>query len=269
MDASQAVDDDAPVMPRRPDAAPRAVRAFFLDAFLFVGLMLAISLALVATWYAVARLGAGPDAAGAAPAAWPVFGLLPFLAMTALATGGAALVLYRTRRPATPAERAASLQAVRLPSTWRLAGVVGVAVFGASTATHWLVSATGVQVEASNVPFIEEGLLQYPAILLLFAVLLAPAYEELLFRRVLFGRLLAAGRPWLGLVLSSAVFALMHEIPGSGGNPLGATVLLWLLYGGMGAAFAWVYWRTGTLWAAIGAHALNNLLACLAMFASA
>ena len=97
-----------------------------------------------------------------------------------------------------------------------------------------------------------------PAFLLLFAAVLAPAYEELMFRRVLFGRLWAAGKPWLGLVLSSAAFAMIHEVPGTTGNPLEVTLLLWLVYGGMGAAFAWVYWRTGTLWAAFGAHALHN-----------
>jgi membrane protease YdiL (CAAX protease family) len=37
--------------------------------------------------------------------------------------------------------------------------------------------------------------------------------------------------------------------------------MLWLTYGFLGAAFAFVYWRTRTLWAAIGAHALNNAIA--------
>src|SRR3546814_10157648 len=101
-----------------------------------------------------------------------------------------------------------------------------------------------------------------PALLLLVVALLAPAYEELLFRRVLFGRLWAAGRPLLGIVLSSAAFACMHELPGTGGNGLLAGALLWTCYAMMGALFAWVYRRTGTLWAAIGAHAVNNLIAC-------
>jgi hypothetical protein len=40
---------------------------------------------------------------------------------------------------------------------------------------------------------------------------------------------------------------------------------LWLVYGGMGAAFCWLYRRTGTLWAAITAHALNNAVALAAL----
>jgi uncharacterized protein len=97
-------------------------------------------------------------------------------------------------------------------------------------------------------------------------VVLAPAYEELLFRRVLFGRLLAAGRPVLGIVLSSLAFALLHEIPGLSGNGVLAICQLWLVYGTMGAAFAWLYWRTGSLWAAILAHGLNNAIAMAALY---
>jgi membrane protease YdiL (CAAX protease family) len=63
------------------------------------------------------------------------------------------------------------------------------------------------------------------------------------------------------VVLSSAAFALMHEIPGTTGNSWQATGVLWLTYGFMGAAFALVYWRTRTLWASIAAHALNNAVA--------
>ena len=33
----------------------------------------------------------------------------------------------------------------------------------------------------------------------------------------------------------------------------------------MGAAFAWLYQRTGTLWAPIAAHALNNAIALAAL----
>ena len=98
---------------------------------------------------------------------------------------------------------------------------------------------------------IEAAFAASPVFLLLFGVFIAPAYEELLFRRVLFGRLWACGRPWLGVVLSSAAFALMHEIPGTTGNSWQATGVLWLTYGVMGAAFAGVYWRTRTLWAPI------------------
>ena len=121
--------------------------------------------------------------------------------------------------------------------------------------------ALDISPEPTNLAVIEAAFTASPIFMWLFGTLIAPAYEELLFRRVLFGRLWAAGRPWLGVVLSSAAFALMHEIPGASGNGLAATGMLWLTYGFMGAAFALVYWRTRTLWAAISAHALNNAIA--------
>jgi len=39
-----------------------------------------------------------------------------------------------------------------------------------------------------------------------------------------------------------------------------------MLYAGMGAAFAWVYQKTGRLWPAILAHASNNLFAVATLF---
>src|SRR3546814_11847488 len=72
----------------------------------------------------------------------------------------------------------------------------------------------------TNQPLIEAMGARNPALLLLVVALLAPAYEELLFRRVLFGRLWAAGRPLLGIVLSSAEFACTHELPGTGRHGL-------------------------------------------------
>jgi len=98
-------------------------------------------------------------------------------------------------------------------------------------------------------------------LLLLFAVVLAPIYEEMLFRRVLFGRLWRDGWPLLGAVCSAVLFAFMHEPPLVGDKALAAQLPLWLVYTCMGLAFAWVYRRTGSLVAPIIAHGLNNAFA--------
>lgn len=65
---------------------------------------------------------------------------------------------------------------------------------------------------------------------------------------------------------SSLTFALVHEVPGISGNGVVAIAQLWLVYGGMGAAFAWLYWRTGTLWAPILAHGINNATSLAALY---
>lgn len=247
----------------RPD---RPLAGFFLDLAIALGVMLFLSVACGMIWAMfkgaqLALRGAGaPDPATVMQAIGQP-GALAMIWMTLVSTGGAALVVYFWRRRATRAERTVSMQASRTISTWGWVLATAAATFLFSTVITSLSQSLGVKPEPTNLAIIEAAFLSNPLFLSLFGVLIAPAYEELLFRRVLFGRLWAAGRPWLGLIMSSAAFALMHEIPGTTGNSWQATGVLWLTYGFMGAAFALVYWRTRTLWAPIAAHALNNAVA--------
>ncbi|MCH9682317.1 MAG: CPBP family intramembrane metalloprotease [Deltaproteobacteria bacterium] len=87
------------------------------------------------------------------------------------------------------------------------------------------------------------------------ALLLAPAAEELLFRRLLFVRVAArSGRP-LAYTISALAFAVVH------GNPAGFIVYLWL-----GLVFAAVLERTGRLSAAIAVHIGNNAYVLALLF---
>lgn len=85
---------------------------------------------------------------------------------------------------------------------------------------------------------------------LVSAVLLAPLFEEIVFRGILFATL----RRRLGLiasaVVSAAVFSLAH-----GYGTVGFVDVFW-----SGLLWAWAYERTRSLLPAIGAHALTNLL---------
>ena len=250
--------------------APRTARlvgAFLLDIAIAIAVLFVASLASGIAWGAwrVAMVvhengGRAPEASAIADAIGKP-GALAQMLMAALGMSAAALVLYLLRQPATMAERRQSMAALRHRSTWGWSVLVGVAVFIGSTLLGYLMQLAGSEPVPTNMALVEEAARHWPVVLVLFAVVLAPAYEELLFRRVLFGRFLAAGRPWLGLVLASVAFALVHEVPGLSANPPLAVLQLWLVYGGMGAAFAWLYWRTGTLWAPIIAHALNNSMA--------
>ena len=93
----------------------------------------------------------------------------------------------------------------------------------------------------------------YPAfirmLLIAFAVLEAPLLEEPLFRGVMFRGFAKAMPAWGAMPLSGFCFALIH---------VNAVTMfpLWFL----GVAFAWLYWRTGSLLAPIIAHCLFNLL---------
>lgn len=189
------------------------------------------------------------------------------IAITLVGTGLAALTVYLLRRRATRAECAASWRALWRQSSWIAILVALLATMGFSMLVGLLAQQLQIEMTPSNL-VLSEAVAQHPVLLLIFAVLIAPAYEELLFRRVLFGRLWAAGRPGLGLALSSIAFALVHEPPGLGASQGWNMLLLWAVYAFMGAVFAAVYRRTGTLWAAYAVHALNNLVAGAALFAS-
>ena len=87
------------------------------------------------------------------------------------------------------------------------------------------------------------------ALLIAFAVLEAPLLEEPVFRGVMFRGFAKAMPVWAAMAASGFVFALIHVNA--------ATMLpLWFL----GIAFAWLYWRTGSLLAPMAAHCLFNLL---------
>jgi membrane protease YdiL (CAAX protease family) len=242
-----------------------------LDFALAVAIVLALSMTTMMAWafargLQVAMRQPGSTSTTDALQAIGEPGALAQLSMALIAVGGAALAVYLLRRRAGREERAASWRAARRPATWGWALGVGLVAFGLSAALSWAGEQFGIEPVPSNVQMIEAALRSQFALTLLFAVVAAPAYEELLFRRVLFGRFWAAGLPGLGIVLSSLAFALVHEPPGLSGNGPGAIVLLWLTYAAIGASFAWVYRRTGTLWAPIAAHGVNNLLACALLY---
>ncbi|KRG88387.1 membrane protein [Stenotrophomonas daejeonensis] len=263
--------------PLPPAATPRPaspLAAFWLDLLIAAATLFGLSLLCGLAWgmwrgiqvgIEAARSGAGAPAAQEVAKLMGTPGALAQLLMALVSTGGAALLLYFWRRRAAAAERTASGQAARRVSTWGWTLLVAACVFAGSSLIAWIGKQLGIEPAPTNLPLMEQAVAHYPLFLVAFAVFLAPAYEELLFRRVLFGRLWAAGRPWLGMVLSSAAFALIHEIPGTSGNGPAEILQLWLVYGGMGAAFAWLYRRTGTLWAAVAAHALNNAIALAAL----
>lgn len=97
---------------------------------------------------------------------------------------------------------------------------------------------------------------QMPAYLLFVIVVCqGPVLEEVTMRGILMGRLLKR-RPFLGLVLSSLIFGILH-----GPTDLGS----WIYYGGMGLVFAYLYYRTKQLEVVILLHICNNLIGFLRM----
>lgn len=247
----------------------RPLRGFALDLLVALATMLLVGVIAGAGWGFLRSLQVAVEAGAAATGldqsevlrqiGSP--GPLAMVSMVLLSTGSAALAAYYWRRRDDRIVPARGAPAWRRPAVWTWAMVGGVLSFALTQLLGWAGTAAGIDMTPSNTAVFQPAARQSPWLLFAFVVVAAPLYEELLFRRVLFGRLWHAGRPWVGLVLSSLVFAALHELPGPGGNSLATTASLWLVYGSMGAIFAAVYYRTGSLWTAIGAHATNNLLA--------
>jgi membrane protease YdiL (CAAX protease family) len=88
-------------------------------------------------------------------------------------------------------------------------------------------------------------------------IVLAPFFEEIVFRGLLYGTLRRRFGPAGSAWFSATLFAAAH-----GYGLLGfASVVL------SGVLWAWMYERTGSLLPGIVAHSLNNLLVCVSVIA--
>jgi membrane protease YdiL (CAAX protease family) len=230
-------------------AAWRVLRAALFD--LLLALVVFIAVALVAGVFAL-TLGL-PEGGDAGAAALP--------ATMAIAMALAAWLPYLLRRQATRGEVAAAHAALLRPSTWGWIVATLVALLALGWGLEWLDAWFALELEASNEQPIAEMLEAEPALTAVYVLLLAPVFEELLFRRVLFGRFLEAGRPLLGYAVTGVAFASLHEFAGLSPGGWLQTSLLWSFYFAMAVALAWVYRRTGSLWAPVLVHAGNNALA--------
>lgn len=144
-----------------------------------------------------------------------------------------------------------------------LAVATGFSMFLFTTACTYALNAAGIGLQPSNQALLEDIGKQTPVFIMLLVIMIAPVFEELFFRKQIFARLVGSGYVKSGYLISSLLFALMHEpLPTQG---VAAWLLMLGLYGGMGATFAWLYRKTGMLWPAILAHAANNLFAVSAL----
>lgn len=86
-----------------------------------------------------------------------------------------------------------------------------------------------------------------------YSVFLAPVVEEVLFRGLLLGALVRRWGQWSGIIISSILFGLMHL-----SDPWVIPPLMVL-----GIVLGWLTVRSGSLWPAILAHTLNNVIAVI------
>lgn len=90
------------------------------------------------------------------------------------------------------------------------------------------------------------------ALYLLLTFAITPFAEEVFFRGFMF-RWMSGHHPvWLAAIISSIIFGVSHILPP---QVINACV--------MSLALCWLYWRTGSIWPSIVAHAVNNIIGVL------
>jgi CAAX protease family protein len=136
---------------------------------------------------------------------------------------------------------------------------LGVLVGGAGTVVAMAVMA-GAQrfmprswLETFDVARLFEGSPATRVAVALVATFVAPACEEISFRGYAESALLARYRPAVAIAGSALLFSLIHL------DPVRFPAVLVL-----GAVFAWLRWRSGSVWPAAVAHATNNGIVSLA-----
>jgi len=151
-----------------------------------------------------------------------------------LRTAGRSLVLWGFRRPTR--------------AVFWVVPLGLVAVYGLSIA-HDLIVNPKQQAIVSAFPRSVLG----AGMFVLVAVVMAPLFEEVVFRGFLF-RGLANSWGWVwGAIASAAIFGGVH-----------LQLDIFLPLAALGFVLAWAYHRTGSLWASITMHALFNLIAVAA-----
>ncbi|HEY0753684.1 MAG TPA: type II CAAX endopeptidase family protein [Ktedonobacteraceae bacterium] len=162
---------------------------------------------------------------------------------------------------ATPREGETRLQALfrflglrgfNFPRT--LPWIIGlmVLIIGADWLYSWVVATLHLNLQ-TNDQLVQQYSLYEPLTtyaILAGSVLIAPFCEEIFFRGFVFPGLLRDLSPLWAVLVSSALFAVAHADPGS-------FIPLFLI----GLALGFLRWRTGSTWASMSLHILNNLLA--------
>lgn len=229
----------------------------------FLGDLLALSLlsvlAMLIGFAAAERSGIDLEADGGLWLAW-----IAFLGMLL------AWALLERLRPMPPFRKGAAPRAPMGQGRAVLWGLgFGLALPLAMSALEFALRSVGLGTEAANEAGVRAMLAGRPLAGMLAVGLAAPLVEELVLRRRLFGQFWRAGFPWTGVLVSGALFALLHEFAPDVGQTTPEWLLLMAQYLGAGALFAWLYLRTGRILAPIAAHALNNLVLAGAMLAGA
>jgi len=113
-----------------------------------------------------------------------------------------------------------------------------------------------------NQELIETYIKRAPILMAISTSLLAPIYEELLFR---LGFKKVLGNNIIFVIISGTLFGLLHVFPLDSGVSLTLGVIQSISYISMGIFLSYVYKKYNNIYYSIGIHFLNNFISILTM----
>lgn len=166
--------------------------------------------------------------------------------MAPFIVGGAMFYVFNRKTPTRPIR-----YGLKLPTITPLLLLAGLAMITAAAYINsWICALIGYEIPPEMVA--PQGYDDAATVIMYMTTALAPAFaEEFLFRGVIYGNLRPFGKTQ-AILISSLLFALMHQNIGQ---------FFYTFVGGI--AMALMYELTGTLWCSILFHLFNNELAVL------
>ncbi|MDY0395485.1 CPBP family intramembrane glutamic endopeptidase [Virgibacillus halophilus] len=133
---------------------------------------------------------------------------------------------------------------------WIIGGVF-MALAAQALAANIEIHVFGIKTESENTKNIMDISKAFP-IFYVIPVLIAPILEEILFRKIIFGALYNRTNFWIAALISSVIFAVIHQDPKH-----------ILVYASMGLTFAFLYVKTKRIIVPILVHMGMNTTAVL------
>lgn len=170
----------------------------------------------------------------------------PAVYMAPFIVGGAMFYVFNRKTPTMPIR-----YGLKLPATTPLLILAGLSMITAAAYVNsWLCTLIGYEIPPEMMA--PQGYDDPATVIMYMTTALAPAFaEEFLFRGVIYGNLRPFGKTQ-AILISSILFALMHQNIGQ---------FFYTFVGGI--AMALMYELTGTLWCSILFHLFNNELAVI------
>lgn len=153
---------------------------------------------------------------------------------------------------------------LRTTRLWPAVGWAAASVVGFLVVTLLLSLALGVE-ESPTGQMLDDlgvggGAVAFVAVALLICVV-APVFEELFYRGFFFTALRSSMNVWWAAILGGLAFGSLHVLNFLAGTPIEAAIASVVSLAVFGFLLCVVYWRTGSLYPCIAAHAVNNTIA--------